>query len=172
MAILFALVYPDQPTAEKAALSAKGLEGFGYMAILESSIISKNSKGKIEHHGERHTVRTGVAAGAVVGGLTGLLFLVPVAGIAAGAAFGGLIGKWAKSGASEDFVQFRDQVTRDLQPGGAALVLIVETDARDRVIYDLGQYGGILRSTDVSEEQLAEVQAALDKVAAGSESSP
>ena len=151
MAILFALVYPDQPTAEKAALSAKGLEEFGYMAILESSIISKNSKGKIEHHGERHTVRTGVAAGA---------------------AFGGLIGKWAKSGASEDFVQFRDQVTRDLQPGGAALVLIVETDARDRVIYDLGQYGGILRSTDVSKEQLAEVQAALDKVAAGSESSP
>jgi uncharacterized membrane protein len=166
MAILVALVYPDQATAEQAALTAQGLAEAGYLDILDSSLITKNAKGKIEHQGERHPVRRGTVAGAVIGGFTGLLFLVPVAGLAAGAAFGGLIGKWAKSGAGDDFHTFGDQVSRDLQPGGAALVILGQTDARDRIIHDLGQHGGILHSTDVSDEQLAEIQKEIDKAAA------
>jgi uncharacterized membrane protein len=166
MAVLLALVYPDSATAEQAASTARGLVQAGYLDILDSSLITKNAKGKIEHHGERHTVRTGLVTGALVGGFTGLLFLVPVAGVAAGAAFGSLIGKWAKSGASNDFEAFREQVSADLQPGGAALVLLCQTDAQDRVIHDLGQHGGILHSKDVSEEQLAEVQHELTKAEA------
>ncbi len=166
MAVLFALVYPDPETAEQAAFTARGLVEAGYLDILDSSLITKNAKGNIEHHGERHTVRTGLVTGAVVGGFTGLLFLVPVAGLAVGAAFGGLIGKWAKSGASNDFEHFRDQVSHDLQPGGAALIILGETAARDRVVHDLGQHGGILRSTDVSDEQLAEVQHEVNKASA------
>jgi uncharacterized membrane protein len=168
MAILLALVYPDVETAEQAALTARGLSEAGYLDILDSSLITKNAKGKIEHQGERHPVRTGSLTGAVIGGFTGLLFFVPVAGVAAGAVFGGLIGKWAKSGASSDFHHFRDQVSHDLQPGGAALVLLGQTDARDRIVHDLGQHGGILRSTDVSDEQLAEFQKEIDKVASKS----
>jgi len=168
MAILFALIYPDKPTAEEAALTARGLQQGGFMSILDSSLVTKNADGKIEHQGERHTVRTGVATGAVVGGLTGLLFLVPVAGVAAGAALGGLLGRWAKSGDGGNFEQFRDKVTDSLQPDGAALVLLVETDARDRVVHEMGVHGGTLVSTDVSEGVLAEVQHELDKVAATS----
>lgn len=167
MAILVALVYPDRETAEQAALVASGLAEAGYLDILDSSLITKDAKGKIEHHGERHTVRTGAVTGAVVGGFTGLLFFVPVAGIAAGAAFGSLMGKWAKSGASSDFEKFRDQVSHDLQPEGAALVLLAQTDARDRVMQDLGRLGGTIRSTDVNEEQLAEIQAEINKVSGG-----
>ena len=172
MAILLALVYPDQATAEQAASTAQGLVQAGYLDILDSSLITKNAKGKIEHQGERHSVRTGLVTGAVVGGFTGLLFLVPVAGVAAGAAFGSLIGKWAKSGASNDFEAFRDQVSTDLQPGGAALLLLCQTDAQSRVIHDLGRHGGILRSKDVSEEQLAEVQQEINKAAALAQSHP
>jgi uncharacterized membrane protein len=172
MAILVALVYPEQATAEEAALTAKGLEEAGFLKILDSSLITKDAKGKIEHKGERHTVRAGAVTGAVIGGFTGLLFFVPVAGVAAGAAFGGLVGKWAKSGASSDFEKFRKQVSNDLQPGGAALVLLGQTDGPDRIIHDLGQHGGIVRSTDVPEEQLAAIQAEIDKVAVTSKRHP
>jgi|SRR3954447_22347479 uncharacterized membrane protein len=172
MAILFALVYPDQQAAEQAALTARGLEQAGFIAILDSSLITKDTKGHIEHQGERHKVRTGATAGAVVGGITGLIFFMPVAGMAAGAALGGAVGKWSNSGDGGDFVKFRDQVTRDLQSDGAALVLLMETDARDRVIHDLGQHGGTLISTDVSEAQLAEVQQELNKIAAASGPTP
>jgi len=164
MANLFALVYPDQATAEQADLTAKGLSDAGFLSILDSSVITKDAKGKIEQKGQSHPVRAGAVAGAVVGGLTGFIFLLPVAGAAAGAAIGGALGKGWKSGASNDFNEFRDQVSADLQPGGAALVLLCQTDARDRVIHDLGRHGGILRSTDVSEEQIAAIQAEVDKV--------
>jgi len=172
MAILFAIVYPDQQTAEQAALTARGLDEAGFASILDSSLITKDTKGHIEHQGERHTVRTGVTAGAVVGGITGLLFFAPVAGAAAGAALGGVVGRWAKSGDGGDFEKFRDQVTQDLQADGAALVLLMETDARDRVIHDLGKHGGILRSTDVTEGLLTEIQQELDRVAAVSKNTP
>jgi uncharacterized membrane protein len=172
MALLFGLVYPDQATAEQAALTAGGLAQAGYLDILDSSLVTKDAKGKVEHQGERHPVRTGIVGGAVIGGLTGLIFLVPVAGVAAGAALGGFFGKEAKSGGSQDFEEFRDQVSNDLQPGGAALLLLCQTDARDRVLHDLGRHGGTLRSTDVSEQQLAKVQEEINKVSAASLSSP
>jgi uncharacterized membrane protein len=63
-------------------------------------------------------------------------------------------------------------VSQDLQPGGAALLLLGQTDGRERVLHDLGRHGGTLRSTDVSEEQLAEVQAKVDKIAEASKSTP
>jgi uncharacterized membrane protein len=172
MAILFALIYTDQATAEQAALTVRGMADAGFIDILDSSLITKNSKGHLEHHGERHTVRAGLATGAVLGGMTGLLFFVPVAGVAAGAALGGLIGKWASSGAGDDFGKFRDQVSADLEPGGAALVILGETEGRERVIHDLGRHGGIIRSTDLSDEQLADIQQEINKVSATEKSTP
>jgi uncharacterized membrane protein len=166
MATLFALVYSDVQTAEEAAETAKGLEQAGFLKILDSSLVTKNEEGKIDHHGERHTVRGGAIGGAVIGGLTGAIFLVPILGIAAGTAVGAYIGKLRKSGASDDFHTFREQVSNDLQPGGAALLLLGQTDAPDRVVHDLGRHGGTLRSTDISDQQIAELQAEIDRVSA------
>jgi uncharacterized membrane protein len=168
MATLYALVYPDPATAELAAETVKGLAEAGYLDVLDSSLVSKNSEGKIEHHGERHPVRAGVISGALIGGFTGLLFAVPVLGVAAGTALGGYIGKLRKSGAGDDFHAFRDQVSQDLQPGGAALLVLGQTDAPDRVLHDLGRHGGTVRSTDVSEQQLKELQKEIDHVASTS----
>jgi uncharacterized membrane protein len=164
MATLFALVYPDPATAEEAAATARGLAQAGYLDILDSSLVTKDAKGKVEHRGERHTVRAGAVGGAVIGGLTGAIFLVPVLGAAAGTAVGAYIGKLRKSGASQDFATFREQVSKDLQPGGAALLLLAQTDALDRVVHDLGRHGGTLRSTDVSDQQIAEIQREINKV--------
>ena len=165
MATLFALVYEDPATAEQAAETAKGLAQAGYLHILDSSLVTKNADGKIEHHGERHSVRGGAIGGALIGGLTGAIFLVPVLGLAAGTAVGAYIGKLRKSGASDDFHTFRDQVSDDLKPGGAALLILGQTDSPDRVIHDLGRHGGIVRSTDLSDAQLTELQAEIDRVA-------
>jgi uncharacterized membrane protein len=166
MATLYAVVYPDLATAEQAAATARSLAEAGYLEILDSSLVSKNAKGKIDHHGERHSVRTGAVTGAFLGGLTGAIFFVPVLGVAAGAAVGGYVGKLAKSGGSKDFETFRDQVSNDLQPGGVALLILGQTDGSDRVIHEMRRHGGTLRSTDVSEQQLAEIQAEIDKVSA------
>jgi uncharacterized membrane protein len=166
MATLFAVVYPDVAAAEAAAETAKGLSEAGFLSILDSSLVTKNEDGKVEVHGARHTVRGGAIGGAVLGGLTGAIFLVPVLGIAAGTAVGAYIGKLRKSGASDDFHAFRDQVSKDLQPGGAALLILGQSDSPDRIINDLGRHGGTVRSTDLSDKQLAELQKEVDRVSA------
>jgi uncharacterized membrane protein len=166
MATLIALVYPDVATAEQAAATASGLAQAGYLNILDSSVITKDANGKLQHHGERHGVRTGAVTGAVLGGLTGALFLIPVAGLAAGVALGAVYGKATSPGAANDFENFRDQVSSDLQPGGAAFVVLGETNAVDRVVNDLGRHGGTLRSTDLTSDQIAAFQAEIAKVSA------
>ncbi len=165
MATLFALVYPDVATAEAAHETAKGLSQAGYLKILDSAIVKKNADGKIEHHGERHTVRGGAIGGAAIGIFTGAIFLVPVIGLVAGTAVGAYIGKLRKSGASHDFEVFRKQVSEDLQPGGAALLMLGQTDALDRVEHDLGAHGGTFRTTDLTEKEIEEIQKAVDKAA-------
>jgi hypothetical protein len=50
--------------------------------------------------------------------------------------------------------------------GGGALLVRGHTDGPDRVIHDLGRLISTVRSTDVSEQQLADIQAEIDKVAA------
>lgn len=167
MATLFALVYPDVATAEQADATANGLAQAGYLKILDSSLITKDAKGKLQHHGEHHAIRSGAVTGALLGGLTGALFLIPVAGLAAGAALGALWGKETSPEVGNDFERFREQVSSDLQPDGAALVILGESDSVDRVVHDLGRHGGILRSTDLTNDQIERVQAEIAKVSSG-----
>jgi uncharacterized membrane protein len=166
MAVLFAMVYPDQATAEQASDTAKALVEAGWMTILDESLVTKDEKGEVKHHGERHPVRRGAVSGVILGGLTGIAFAVPVVGLAAGGALGAYLGK--RSGAADDnaLKEFGKELEADLQPGGAALVLLAESEARDRVIHDLGRHGGTLHSADIPDKQLAEIQAAIDKAAA------
>ncbi len=165
MAILLALVYPDQATAEQASDTAKSLESAGWLTIHDESLVTMTDDGDIKHHGERHPVRRGTISGAVLGGLTGIVFAVPVVGLAAGGALGAWLGKRSADGDGGDFKEFGKSMEADLKPGGAALVLLAETNARDRVVHDLGRHGGTLHSTDIPDQQLAEIQAEIDKAA-------
>jgi uncharacterized membrane protein len=164
MAGLYAIVYPDQQTAEQALETAKGLETAGYLTILEQALVRKNDKGEVSIDEEKHPVRRGAVAGGVIGAFVGVIFLAPVAGAAAGAGLGAILGK-DRSGASGDFKSFTDTVSRELPNGGAAVVILGETDARERVIQNLGHYGGKVFSYDISSQELAAVQKEVDKIA-------
>ena len=166
MATLFAIVYPSKDQATSAFDQAKALENAGYMKIMEQALISKDDSGEIKIGDEKHPVLKGAGIGAVVGVLTGAIFLIPVAGLALGAAVGGLLGRHGKSGAEDDFHKFQQTVTAELQPGGGAILLLIQTDAPDRVVNDLGRFGGKLISYDLSEKQLAELQKEIDKLSA------
>ncbi|MCA9861238.1 MAG: DUF1269 domain-containing protein [Thermomicrobiales bacterium] len=164
MATLFAVIYPTSSDASNAFDQAKALENAGYMRILEQALIRKDSSGEIKIGDENHPVLKGAGIGAVVGVLTGAIFLIPVAGLALGAAVGGLLGRHGKSGAEEDFKRFQQTVSSELQPGGGAILLLIQSDATDRVVNDLGRFGGKLLSYDLSDEQLADLQSEIDKL--------
>jgi uncharacterized membrane protein len=164
MALLLALVYDDQQTAEKALEGAKALESYGYMTIQDQTLVRKNDSGKIELDEKKHPVGRGAIAGGVIGGILGTAFLMPVAGAAAGAAVGAVVGHGNKGGA-DDFKKFTESVAQDLPAGGAAVVLLGSTEARDRVIHDLGQYGGRLHTLDLHDDEVAAIQKEIDRAA-------
>jgi len=166
MATLFGLVYPDQTTADQTLETAHGLQDAGFMRILEQVVIVKDANGKVDLDEKSRPVRHGVIGGIVLGGITGLIFTIPVIGIAAGAAMGGLIGRWRKSGAAGDFQKFQKQVSENLQPNGSAVLLLASTEGPDRVVHELSKHGGKLYSTDLSDEQIAEIQKEIDKAKA------
>ena len=168
MAMLFALVYDDQATAEAALETAKSLESYGYASIQDQALVRKSDSGKVELDEKKHPVGRGAIVGGVVGAIFGTVVLLPVAGAAAGAAVGAVIGHGNKGGA-DDFKKFSDEVARDLPNGGAALVLLGSTEGRERVIHDLGKHGGRLHTLDLHDDEVAAIQKEIDR-AAGSAS--
>ncbi len=168
MATLFAIIYPSKDLATNAFDQAKALESAGYMKIMEQALISKDSSGEIKIGDENHPVLKGAGIGAAIGVLTGAIFLIPVAGLALGVVAGSLLGRWGKSGAEDDFKGFQQNVAHELQPGGSAILLLIQTDAPDRVVNDLGHFGGKLMSYDLSKEQLDELQKEIDKLSSQS----
>jgi uncharacterized membrane protein len=163
MAGLYAIAYPDAETAHRAFDAARGLEEAGYLTILEQAIVTKSNDGDVEVEGVKHPVRKAAVAGGVIGALAGLVFFAPVAGAAVGASIGGILGKGDASGAKDEFKSFSESVSHDLPNGGAAVVILGQTEARERVIQTLGQFGGTVRSYDISKEELEQIQKQVNR---------
>jgi uncharacterized membrane protein len=115
LATLIALVHQDVATAEESMASAKSLEHAGNLDIFDLSLVTKDENGRIEYHSGRHSVRAGAIGGAILGGLTGLIFAVPVVGLVTGAVGGAFLGELDAIFESGGFEEFRDQVSNDLQ---------------------------------------------------------
>ncbi len=165
MAGLYAIAYPDAATANQAFDAAKGLEEAGYLTILEQALVTKENDGDVKIEGQKHPVRNAAIAGGVIGAIAGSMFLAPVVGAAVGASIGGVLGKGDASGANEEFKSFADSVSSELPNGGSALVILGQTNARERIIQTLGQFGGTVRSYDISDEQLELLQKQIDRAA-------
>jgi uncharacterized membrane protein len=164
MALLLALVYNDQETAEEALESAKALDANGYMTLQDQALVRKSDDGKVELDEKKHPTRRGAIAGGIVGAIFGTAFALPVAGAAAGAAVGAALGRGRK-GDAEAFEKFRDDVSQDLPNGGAALVLLGSTEGRERVVHDLGRHGGRLYTLDLHDDEVAAIQKQIDRAA-------
>jgi uncharacterized membrane protein len=165
MASLIAIVYPDNATADAALETVKGLESAGYLTVLEQALVRKSESGHISVDEERHPVRNAAIAGGVIGAVAGTLFLAPFAGAAVGAAIGGVFGKSNKSGGEGDFEELSKTVQQQLPNGGAALVILGSTDARERVVQNLGSHGGTVHSFDFPDADVAKLQREVDRAA-------
>lgn len=106
------------------------------------------------------TSLTGAGAGwgALWGMLFGLIFFVPLLGAAIGAGLGALAGHLSNVGISRDFI---DSVRRQVTPGTSALFLLSANAVIDRVKPALADLNPQLISTNLSDEQEAQLRAAF-----------
>jgi uncharacterized membrane protein len=169
MAMLVAIGYPDQTTAEDARQTVQGLEADLVIQADQVAAISRDLDGKYHvttTHGGA-SAGGGAAWGGFWGLLFGLLFFVPFAGLALGAGMGALFGHLGEKGIDK---QFQQQVRDYLKPGTSALFMVIEQVTPDKAVAALESYGGTVIKTSLSDEDTKKLQDALTPEAAGAAS--
>jgi uncharacterized membrane protein len=162
MSNLVAIAYDDVDSAQKVMASLNELVKEHSLALDDAVIIERRQDGKIKLH-QPSAAGVGAAGGAVWGGLIGLLFLNPLLGMAIGAASGAAAGAMTDYGVDDNFLK---ELGERLEPGNAAVLVLVREATRDKALPEISKYGGHVIQSSLSNEQEAALQEMLDKRAA------
>jgi uncharacterized membrane protein len=159
MSDLIAVAYPDKDTAEQVRQTLARLTTERVIELADAVVVTRSGDGKVKLHQAVRPGASGAAGGALWGGLIGLLFLAPLFGMAIGAAAGGAAGAMADYGVDDDFMK---QLGHELQPGGAALIVLVTKVTPDKVLPRIREYGGTVLQTSLDEESETRLREALE----------
>jgi uncharacterized membrane protein len=162
MSDLIVIGYPDLDTAQAARRKLIELQREGLITLRDAAVVEATPNGKIKLHQGASMTGLGAASGAMWGGLIGLLFLAPFLGMAIGAASGALGGKMTDVGVDDRFMK---DVGEALQPGTAALFLLVEKVTLDKVAAEMAnsRFEGRLIRSSLSAEAERQMQEAVEK---------
>jgi uncharacterized membrane protein len=121
-------------------------------------IVERRDDGSIKLHQPTLTA-FGAVGGATWGGLIGLIFFMPLLGAALGAATGAATGALLEtdSGINDGFMR---RMGEELQPGKAAVFMLVRNAVPENVLPTLSGRG-VLIQTSLSKEDEATLAAAL-----------
>jgi len=158
MSTLVAIAYPDAETASRVRAELIEATKEHLIQLEDAVVVEHRPDGKIKLHQAMSTTGAGAAGGALWGGFIGLLFLAPLFGMAIGAASGAAAGKLTDAGVNDDFMK---QLGQKIGPGGAALIMLGRSDAPEKVIDRVKQYGGDVIQTSLDSEDEERLRSAL-----------
>jgi uncharacterized membrane protein len=149
-----------------------------YLIDLEDAVVAiRSPDGQTRIKQSMNLVGAGAAGGgmtgAIWGGLIGLLLASPLAGAAIGGAIGA--GTGALSGSAMDYGindGFIRSLGETLQPDTSALFLLIRRAQPEKVLEELSGYHGKILRSSLSPEQEKNLQEALSRAAASSDSVP
>ena len=157
MSDLVAIAYEDLSTAQQVASNlGEAVKGHD-IELDDLVIVERKDDGKVKLH-QPSLAGLGAASGALWGGLIGLIFFMPLFGAAIGAAAGGAGGALSDTGVDDDFMK---RLGEELEPGKAALILLVSKVSADKVLPQI-QVPGTVIQTSLSNEDEQRLQQALD----------
>lgn len=158
MSNLVAIAYPDVKTAEEVMGALGRLQVERSIELEDAVVVTRDDGGKVKLHQARSTTGAGAAGGALWGGLIGLLFLAPLLGMAVGAASGAVAGKLTDVGVDDSFLK---ELGEKLQPGMAAVIVLVRRSTPDKVIPEIQQFGGTVLQSSLDDDAETRLQEAL-----------
>lgn len=152
MSDLIVIAFPSEEKAEAIRQKVLSMQKEYLIELSDAVVAVKQPNGQVKLNQIFHPTAAGAAAGSFWGLLIGLLFMMPLAGAALGAGAGALGGAMTDFGVDDKFMK---SLTESLQPGNAALFLLIGKMTADKVFDDLRGVGGtVLRtSLDRSKEQ-------------------
>lgn len=152
MSELIVIGFESEQKAEEVREQLLSLQRTHIIRLEDAVVAAKRENGRIKLNQIASPATSGALAGGFWGLLIGALFLMPHIGLLVGAAGGGLAGALTDVGVDDDFMR---EVGEMLQPGSAALFILVRQMTEDKVLDELKGVGGkVLRtSLDHSKEQ-------------------
>lgn len=163
MSDLIAIVYPTEAKAEDVRQRLFKLQREYLIKFSDAVIAVKTEAGPVKLNQLVNTTAVGAASGSFWGLLVGLLFLNPLIGVALGAASGALGGKLTDYGINDAFMK---ELSETLQPGKAALFVLVQEMTADKVLREIQDAGGTVLKTSLDDSKEAALREALGKATA------
>ena len=143
MSDLIAIAYPDVETARRVTTNIGEAQKAHLIELEDLAIVERRGDGKVKLH-QPSLAGVGAAGGALWGGLIGLIFLVPLFGMAIGAASGAAAGALSDSGVDDKFMK---ELGTKLEPGGAAVLMLVRSVSMDRMLSEVKIPGEVIQTS-------------------------
>jgi uncharacterized membrane protein len=152
MSELVVIAFDTEEKAEEIRDQLIELQKSHIVSLADAVIAKKGPNGRIKLSQLASPATSGAITGGFWGLLIGALFLAPHIGLLVGAASGGLAGALTDVGVDDGFMR---QLADVLEPGSAALFILIEKMTADKLLDELKGVGGtVLRtSLDHSKEQ-------------------
>jgi uncharacterized membrane protein len=163
MSDLVVIGFPTEAKAEEVRQKLLAMQKDYLLEMSDAVIAVKDAQGQIKLNQLFNTTAAGAVTGAFWGTLVGLIFLMPLAGAALGAASGSLSGYLADVGINDKWMK---ETAAAIQPGTAALFVLVRKVTADKVLEGLKGEGGTVLRTSLDHTKQAALQAALADVQA------
>ena len=163
MSDLVVIVYPTLEKAEAVRNELLELQKEYLITLDDAVIATKTDDGKIKLHQMVNTTAAGAASGSFWGLLVGMIFLMPVVGVVIGAASGALGGLLADFGINDKFMK---DLAESIQPGNAALFVLIRQMTGDKVLEHMKGTGGVVLKTSLDNEKEAALREAISGPAA------
>jgi uncharacterized membrane protein len=154
---LVAIAYDDLPTAQRVASNLGEAVKAHAIEVEDVVVVERRGDGKVKLH-QPSLAGLGAAGGALWGGLIGLIFFMPLFGMALGAAAGAAGGALSDTGVDDEFMR---RLGSELEPGKAALIVLVTQMSPDKVLPEIKVPGTVIQ-TSLSNEDETALQQALD----------
>ena len=161
MSDLIVITYDQEQTGRDAFNELANLQKMQLLELEDAALAVKDDKGKVKVKQTLENQVTGTSAlwGGFWGLLIGLIFLAPIFWGLFGALMGFIAGKAGDVGIDDKFIK---QVGDSLDPGGAALFVLVIRATPDKVLEQMKQFGGEVYQTSLSNEDEEKLKKALE----------
>lgn len=160
MSSLIVIVYPTEAKAEEVRGKLFDLQREYLVKLGDAVIATRTEAGKVKLNQVVNTTAAGAAQGSFWGLLIGLIFLNPLLGVAVGAASGAIAGALTDVGINDAFMK---DLSASLEPGNAALFLLVQDITADKVLREIEGYGGTVLKTSLDESKEQVLRDALGR---------
>src|SRR5580692_5859008 len=163
MSDLIVVAFPTEAKAEEVRQKLLDMQKEYLIELGDAVIAVKDAQGRLKLNQLINTTAAGAVSGTFWGTLIGLIFMMPLAGAAIGAASGALGGALTDVGIDDRWMK---DTAAAIEPGTAALFVLVRKVTADKVLEGLKGEGGKVMKTSLDHTKEAALQAALAGVRA------